>query len=380
MNRIRRVLAIALAITILVVPSYPALAQSTASGKPVTLGAAPVTEDTEIYASMMNVSIDEALRQLELQDDIGQLNQQLSEKEPDTFAGLWIQHQPKYQVIAAFTQGGAATIQPYIQNGPLNGQVEVRTVVVSLKDLEAARSNAASVASKLHISFSSAVNVPENRSELYVLDTVQFVTALSQTGATLPSHVSLVRFQVLAKEVTNITGGVSLPTCTAGFSVRQSLTGIKGVTTAGHCSDSETYMGVNLPFMSQSYTGIHDIQWNRADQNFTVVNQMWDGASNRAITAVKFRAAQTVGLSVCKYGKTSGYGCGVIASNTQDGENIRVDNFIVSPGDSGGPWFLSNTAYGTTIASCTLGNGQPCAIYGPSDQIYNYLGITILTN
>jgi hypothetical protein len=81
---------------------------------------------------------------------------------------------------------------------------------------------------------------------------------------------------------------------------------------------------------------------------------------------------------VCKFGRTTGYGCGTVATTSQDGVNVRLDDITVDFGDSGGPWYVNTTAYGTTIARCVLGNGNPCAIYGPVDQIYNILGLTIL--
>lgn len=150
------------------------------------------------------------------------------------------------------------------------------------------------------------------------------------------------------------------------------------MTTAGHCQNTQYYNGVLLPFMGGTTGGVYDIQWHRADQAFTVRNLIWDGTYNRYIFGVKFRASQTVGEWVCKYGKSTHYDCGTIATTSQDGVNVRVDNVIVDSGDSGGPWFWNNIAYGTTIAYCQLTNGTPCSIYGPVDHIYNILGLTIL--
>ena len=107
---------------------------------------------------------------------------------------------------------------------------------------------------------------------------------------------------------------------------------------------------------------------------------MFDGTNNRFIYGYEFRSSQAIGEWVCKYGMSTGYACGTIANNAQDGVNIRIDNMSVNFGDSGGPWFWNNTAYGSTQSKCTLGNGQPCVIYGPVDHIYNQLQVSILTN
>ncbi len=337
-----------------------------------------LTRDAQAYAAAMGVNLDEAIRRLQLQDEIGSLNAALVVNEADTFAGLWIQHQPTYRVVVQFTHNGETTIRPYIENGPLAGIVDVRIAHVTLNELESARSHAAQIAREIGIRASSGINVVENSAELYVLDPIQLDAAWQKTGLQLPANVKVIKVNELPRKVADIFGGLALTTCTSGFSVKNS-SGTKGITTAGHCSNDQWYNGVNLPFVSGTTGGIYDIQWHTAP-GLTVRNLVFDGTYNRYIFSVKFRATQSVGEWVCKYGMTSGYACDTIATTSQDGVNVRVDNMTVQGGDSGGPWFWNNTAYGTTIARCTLGDGTPCAICGPVDHIYNILGLTVLTN
>ncbi|MBS7670932.1 hypothetical protein [Croceicoccus gelatinilyticus] len=85
------------------------------------------------YARAYCVSVEEAERRMEIQNrgaigprtepgprpdtapdaDPGSLQVLLHEKEPATFAGLWIQHQPTYGVAVAFTRDAAATLAKY---------------------------------------------------------------------------------------------------------------------------------------------------------------------------------------------------------------------------------------------------------------------------
>lgn len=377
----RLVLAVMVTLAILSNKTYPSFAQT--NNDQMASFAAQTNEvllmDAKAYASVMGVDMDEAIRRLQLQNDIGELNQELIEKEGETFAGLWIQHQPDYRIIVMFTQNGETTLQPYIKTGPLANLVDVHTASATLKEIESARTQAVDAVSNLDMRTSSAVNIPNNRAELYVLDPAQLLAELKKANVQLPDSTDVVKFLELSKDVADIFGGKALTTCTSGFSVKNS-SGTKGVTTAGHCNNSQSYSGKNLPFMSGTTGGVYDIQWHRGDHEFTVRNLIWDGTYNRFIYSLKFRASQSVGEWVCKYGKTTGYACGTIATTSQDGVNIRVDNMTLQGGDSGGPWFWNNTAYGTTISACTLGNGTPCAIYGPVDHIYNILGLTILTN
>ncbi|WP_336985568.1 hypothetical protein [Altererythrobacter aquiaggeris] len=90
--------------------------------------------ETAIYARSYCVSVEEAHRRFEIQlrgstgprsepgpppapgapdQSIGSLNVVLMEQEPDTFAGLWIQHEPTYGVAVAFTRDAAATLAKY---------------------------------------------------------------------------------------------------------------------------------------------------------------------------------------------------------------------------------------------------------------------------
>ena len=344
---------------------------------PIAQGDEALVKDAREYASAMKVDLDEAIRRLKLQGDIGDLNAGLAEKEGDTFAGLWIQHQPKYRVIVQFTRNGEATIRPYIENGPLAGLVEVRTASVTLSELEAARAQASQVTQGLGIRAYSGINVFENRAELYVLDPVQLNDALRKANLQLPANVEVIKVNELPREVTDIFGGKALRTCTSGFSVRNA-SWIKGITTAGHCSNWQTYNGTNLPFKSGTTGGVYDIQWHTAP-GFTVRNLVFDGTYNRYIYGRKFSYSQAVGEWVCKYGKTTGYACGTIYLKNVDGANIAVRWIGVAEGDSGGPGFWNNTAYGTTISSCTFGDGSFGTIYGPVDHIYNILGLTVLT-
>lgn len=328
--------------------------------------------DAKMYSVTFDVDEGEAIRRLKLQDVVGELDAELSKREENSFAGLWIQHQPEYRVIVQFTQNGEATIRPYIENGPLAGAVDVRSASVPLNQLEIARDQAAQVTQKLSIPSYSGINVVENRAELYVLDPAQLDTSLKKASLQLPSNVKVIKVNEMPKEVADIFGGKALTTCTSGFSVKNSG-GTKGITTAGHCNNSQAYAGKNLPFQSGTTGGTYDIQWHTAP-DFTVRNLAYDGSGNRYIYSVKFRSAQAVGDWVCKYGRTTGYSCGAIVDKAFDGVNIRVST-SVQGGDSGGPWFLGNTAYGTTISM--IGSDS---VYGPVDHIYNILGLTILTN
>jgi hypothetical protein len=100
--------------------------------------------DAEVYAKDQNVSVDEAIRRLELQGEIGKLDGELARNEPDTYAGLWIQHQPTFGVIVNMA-GNSEKATEYTRVISFADLVEVREVAKSLRQLEADQSLAGDI-------------------------------------------------------------------------------------------------------------------------------------------------------------------------------------------------------------------------------------------
>jgi len=97
-----------------------------------------VFPEVVVYAEHYGITVDEALRRFEVQDAFAGLDTELSIKEPDTFAGLYIQHQPEFRIVALFTQKDEEIMEPYIPDG-LAEYVEVRMVEVSYRELQNAQ-------------------------------------------------------------------------------------------------------------------------------------------------------------------------------------------------------------------------------------------------
>lgn len=157
----------------------------------------------------------------------------------------------------------------------------------------------------------------------------------------------------------NDAGGNAV--CTSGFSVAPDGSGNDGITTAAHC---EHHAGMklrdtDLNFVEDKWGGSYDVEWfhtpGMTDENKIRDN---DNGSTRDITGKEQRNDMAVGDPVCHYGRISGYGCGTIASKNFDpgcygghcfdSTFIRVNNDYVIGGDSGGPYFHAQKAYGLT--------------------------------
>lgn len=354
--------------------------------------------DAQQYAADYGVSVAEALRRFQLQDLAGELDATLTARESGIFAGLWVQHIPEFRIVVSLTTGGKERLQPYITSRSLANIVEVRPARFTRTQLEAAHTIARHIVEKLGLRVDSGTNVYTNRVEVYVTDRAQLDNALRTATVRLPDNVDVVTVKQLAKPAGNIYAGLATngqqgiytDSCTTGWSVRD-LNGRYGISTAGHCFDTRTVNGTSIQFVTGRTWGSFDIQWHLTP-NFTPRNLFYDGSSINAVTALKYRGYTAVGDYVCKYGRSSGYACGNIAD-----KNFQPNaNYITSPnptfvrvhrptfnlsvaGDSGGPWFNENTAYGIMSGWFTpSGQSEVDGVYMAIDY-YNDLGLTILT-
>lgn len=149
-------------------------------------------QDAAAIAGDLGITPEEALRRLQLQDAVGRLDASLTAEHPDTFGGLWIQHEPVYRVVVAFTRDGEATVRPYVAGTPLEAEIEVRAAEATLQELQAAQAAARRQLDALGLPFDSGLNVPANQVELYVTDRSLFEQRTVEAGLTLPDHVVVV--------------------------------------------------------------------------------------------------------------------------------------------------------------------------------------------
>lgn len=348
-------------LVMLVASAVPALAQTSGGMSPDPLTEEEsLAQDARAYAADTGVSLQEAVRRLELQDSAGGLNAALTANERDTFAGAWIQHDPEFRIIVQFTgDDGIERVRPYVEGGPLADIVEVRTALVTLAELEAAQAKAVSAVRDLGVPVEAGTNVIENRVELYVTDRAPIDSAVQGGSLLLPDYVVVNQVKALSVNDISIEAGRNIG-CTSGFSVQNVYTGTKGTTTAAHCDSPQYYIGVYLPMEHEVEGGSFDVQWHTTP-GYTPEPWIWDGSSFRSVTAMKRWQDQMVNQYVCKHGKATGFtcgyivktnfqpsgaGCGCVFNATFVWVHHSSGQRLSDGGDSGGPWFIGYTAYG----------------------------------
>jgi hypothetical protein len=359
-STMRRAAAIAIAAALLASTSFTAATDE------------PKGSDADEYARMVGVTVAEAASRIDLQDTIGELNARLENEEAATFAGLYVEHSPEYRVVVQFTRDGVKAIRPYVAGGPLESLVQVQEVQYTLERL---LQDQASIKAALgDAQYDLDIDLAKNRVEVEVVSTTVFESLASAGQYQLPESATVIAVDHISTPTLLLYGGLALTGCTSGFTIyKGGNTSNRAITTAGHCINQQDYNGTALTYQEDEIRGgSWDTQSHKGPgQTTTYTNTVYDGQCcpyYRSITARKYRANQNVGDFVCKYGKTTHYGCGWIVSKTLApacisnpyATWIRVDSDrngtgidLVQAGDSGGPWFINNVALGTT--ACEAG-------------------------
>lgn len=188
----KQLLAFAGALTLAFIIVAVSAKAPTAQTGPNALDA--VVQDAKTYANDYGVSLEEAVRQLRLQDEIGKLGAALEENEPSIFSGMYTEHEPRYRVVVRSTRGGEETTRRYAKGTPLENIVVVQTAEATLAQLEEAQSESMRIAELLGIAVESDINVTQNRVELYVLDKdrERFDDALREQIVSLPENLEII--------------------------------------------------------------------------------------------------------------------------------------------------------------------------------------------
>lgn len=152
----------------------------------------PILQDAQHYADEMGVTLAEALARMNTQsgDVISALQNQLQANEADTFAGLWLQHEPDYRVVVAFTQNGEETIRKYVaDDSELASMIEIRPAQYTYAQLEADQQEAFRILNALNLPAGGGIMVMDNRVVIDITDKAAFEAALANADATLPGSV-----------------------------------------------------------------------------------------------------------------------------------------------------------------------------------------------
>jgi len=355
----------------------------------------PTIYAANIYAHYYNISKTEALERFKLQNVIGKLDNDLSINEPETFAGLWIEHSP-YKVVIQCTTDGSNIIKPYLSS-ELSGLIEVRIVKRSLKELQQLQLDLLKQINALGLDVSTSINVKTNQIEIRTVNIDQTESMLSFDKFSIPDYVKIIEVPSLPTPCTTVYGGLTMwnpnSAFTSGFAV-VTYGGTRGIASAAHCDNTvwiNPYGGTpqTTHFQSENKTYYYDVQWHTVDVNVTNLIQYFSDGSTTSMTSVTPRDTQPIGAYVAKYGRTTGFTMGQIDSKNNTVPQVQYcmptfihvantlgyPNGICQEGDSGGPFYWDHSAWGICTNKDYIGGG----FYMAANYILSGLNVNVLT-
>ena len=141
--------------------------------------------------------------------------------------------------------------------------------------------------------FALEINVRENRVQV---ETTRALWDSLDRLAALSDQAKLSGVHRVTSQAANLYGGLFLSSCTAGFGVKNAQ-GTKGISTAGHCSNTQSFGGHNLPYVTGKFSGAHDSQWHTSGGNTILDDVKYGGGLVRTSRAEPSEPAKPLGLT-----------------------------------------------------------------------------------
>ena len=152
------------------------------------------------------------------------------------------------------------------------------------------------------------------------------------------------------------------------------------LSSAGHCPAAQSYQGDTLYRLGHFLEGSQDVGWwdnANITWNKTFYVQPQDV---REVYHVKSYSGMNEGDRVCKRGTATGYDCGDISDTTYCPSYVDNCNStfvraheagvdLSSPGDSGGPVFKIDTAWG--LVSGSPGSNENDLLFMPQEYMHS---------
>lgn len=357
----------------------------------------PVAEE---YALDYDVSVEEAVHRMRVQDVVTDLGAFLESELGDDFTYLSIDHDPVFQVSLGVSGNAAAArilVGQFLSQAGVSGQpITIVRASVALDELK--RSAEQVVQSLANVSMegesSLSIDARNGRIILAVDEPMAVEERLKQQPITDAVPVEIVLRDPSGGDEDTIWGGLTQSQCTSGFTVVHTTAGF-GVLTAGHCDNSLTITTPQgnskaLTYYAEATSGSKDVQWHLAFGQ-TFENKVKVSASGNYLRITSQASSYPIGTYLCKYGKTTGNTCGTIASANHDPDGwgsqysadfVEVNNSIggnlSSGGDSGAPWYSNfGKAYGIHKGSSS-GDAND-AVFTKIHQVAS-LGLTVKTS
>ena len=348
----------------------PMLAGATAA-QTVQTQAEALADDAVQYAARFAVTPDEAVRRLRAQQASATVTDAIATEFGPRLAGIAIEHSPNFRIVVLLTG-----------DEPVADRTAAGVPILFRTGAKATRAQALA-ALRRHL-IDLRTDLPNARGAGYDQRTGEVVLLVTSADAQRfgmdairrrAEQVSGVPVRVTINElresnlsvdgggrvegISSVTGRRSL--CTTAFVVTNGDT--NAMTTAAHCPDQLTYVGldgstVSLPLIGSWGLGYQDVQINgSADSSQPLFYSNRGAGTLRRLLSWRNARSTRAGEFVCHYGESSGYSCstveltdyappGDLCGGPCSPTWVTVSGPSCIAGDSGGPVFSGAVAFG----------------------------------
>lgn len=348
-----------------------------------------LAQDAGEYSRRFAVTPEEAARRLMAQRESAAATETLRARFAKRLAGIAVEHTPEYRIVVLLT-GSRPVRQEAIEAGGMRVPVVFRTGARATQAQLVRAVEKKGAAIRAAFPEAHGIGVDPRRGELVVAlsegdksyDDLPAVAARIADIAGVPARV-----RVLERPETDLAGGARVEgtdattgrhaVCTAGFMVTDGAR--TGLATAAHCPDVLTYTAADgtkmeLPFVGQWGWSFQDVQVNLAPSDEPPLFYLdRDRKAARAPAGQRSRAATRAGDWVCHVGQRTGYSCAEVelTDYSPPGELcggpcaptwVTVAGPACGGGDSGGPVFSGDVAYGIMKGGTWEKSGR-CSFY-----------------
>jgi len=357
------------------------------SAQPVQSEAEALADDAAQYAAQFSVAPDEALRRLKAQEASVAATDGIAREFAARLAGISIQHSPDFRIVVLLTGGD-----------PVPERDAAGVPVVFRTGAKATHAQALEALRKHLIDFRT--DLPNARGAGYDQRTGEVVLLVTRDDASRlgleairarAERVGGVPVRVVINELNesnmSVNGGgrvegLNLQTnrrnlCTTAFVITNGET--NAITTAAHCPDELTYVdrdgtSVVLPMIGSWGAAYRDVQINGSAQSPEPLFYSNRGAGTlRQLVSWRNVASTRAGDFICHYGESSGYSCATVelTDYAPPGDLcggpcfptwVTVKGPSCVPGDSGGPVFSGEIAFGIAKGVNRASSGE-CLFY-----------------
>jgi hypothetical protein len=360
---------------------------ATASAQPVETNTQALTDDAEQYAAEFGVTPVEALRRLKAQQDSVADTDAIGREFADRLAGISIEHSPEFRIVVLLTG-----------NEPVTDRSSAGVPVIFRTGAKATHAQAIATLRRHLIDLRS--DLPGARGAGYDQRTGEVVLLVTRADAQRfgidtirdrAEQIGGVPVRVVLNDLNesnmSVEGGGRVEglntltnrrnLCTTAFVVTNGET--NAITTAAHCPDQLTYVDRDgntseLPLIGSWGAAYQDVQINGSPDSPEPLFYSNRGAgTQRQVVSWRNVASTRAGDFVCHYGESSGYSCSTVelTDYAPPGElcagfcsptwvTVKGPNCL--PGDSGGPVFSGEIAFGIAKGVNRAGSGQ-CLFY-----------------